>query len=226
MKGAMVFSLGGSLIYPKEIDVDYLKKFRKLILDGVSAGKRFGIVCGGGSICRYYMEKGKEIRTLENEEVDRIGIGVTRANAWFVRELFGSIAHEEVIIDYSKDLQTDKSIVIGAGWKPGCSTDKDAVLLAEKYNADTVVNLTNVDYVYDKDPRKFDDAKPFEKMTWSDFKGIVGGKWKAGMNLPFDPVAAQLAEELSMKVVIINGNEIANLKKFLSGEAFKGTVIQ
>ena len=75
MKGAMVFSLGGSLIYPKEIDVDYLKKFRELILDGVSAGQRFGIVCGGGSICRYYMEKGKEIRSLENEEVDRIGIG-------------------------------------------------------------------------------------------------------------------------------------------------------
>ena len=63
-------------------------------------------------------------------------------------------------------------------------------------------------------------------MTWSEFKGIVGGEWKAGMNLPFDPVAAELAEKLGMKVVIINGKDVDNLKAFLAGEKFKGTVIQ
>jgi uridylate kinase len=225
MKDAIVLSLGGSLIYPKEIDVSYLKKIRTLILKFVDEGKRFGIVTGGGSICRYYIKKANEVLALDTAQNDRIGIALTQTNGQLVRELFGDKAHDTVVCDYSKKIKTDKPIVVGAGWKPGSSSDKDAVLLGIDFGAKTVINLTNVDYVYDKDPRKFKDAKPIQKATWAEFKAIVGDKWEAGMNLPFDPLAAALAEKEGIQVVILNGNDLANLEKYLAGEDFVGTVL-
>lgn len=221
----IVLSLGGSLICPEEIDIAYLKKFRELILAAIKQGKSFGIVCGGGYSARYYIQKANEVHALEPLQNDQIGIALTRANGQLVRELFGDEAYEDVIIDYSKKIPTDKKIVIGAGWLPGCSTDKDAVLLAKMFAAKTVMNLTNVDYLYDKDPRKFSDAKPLNKVSWKEFKKIVGGEWKAGMNLPFDPVAAALAEKEKMSVIILNGANLPNLEKCIEGKEFSGTVI-
>lgn len=225
MTEMLILSLGGSLIYPKEIDVTYLKKFRALILSSVRQGKTFGIICGGGAICREYINKANQIVPLQPLQNDIIGIATTRTNGQLVRELFGDEAYKWVVIDYNKKIPTDKKIVIGAGWLPGCSTDKDAVLMAKMFDAKTVINLTNVDYVYDKDPRKFSDAKPIRKATWKEFKKIVGGEWKAGMNLPFDPVAAALAEKEKMRVIVLNGADLANLENCLEGKVFVGTVI-
>ncbi len=225
MSNTIVLSLGGSLIYPKEIDVDYLKKFRQLILALVDKGMNFGIVCGGGHIARELINKANEVIPLNTLQNDILGIAGTKANAQIVREIFGDFAYKEVIIDYNTKIKTDKPLIIGAGWEPGCSTDKDAVLLAVKLGAKTIINLTNIDYVYTKDPRKFADAKPIMKTTWKEFKAIVGGEWKAGMNLPFDPLAAALAEKNAMTVIIINGKPLNNLENYLSGKKFKGTVI-
>lgn len=225
MNDMLVVSLGGSLICPKEIDVQYLKEFRTLILAAVKKGKRFGIVAGGGFIAREYIKKANEVITLQPIQNDIIGIAGTRTNGQLLRELFGTLAYEEVIIDYSKKINTTQSIVIGAGWLPGCSTDKDAVLIAKLFDAKTVINMTNVDWVYDKDPREFSDAKPIKKATWKEFKAIIGSEWKAGMNLPFDPVAAALAEKEKMKVIVLNGKNLKNLENYLSGKEFVGTVL-
>ncbi len=222
----IVLSLGGSLIYPKEIDVAYLKKFRALILSYITKGKKFGIVCGGGYPARDYIKKANEVLSLHSVQNDMIGISVTLANAQLVHELFGDHAYADVLRSYDQEIKTQKPVIIGGGWKPGCSTDHDAVLLALQVGAKTVINLTNVDYVYDKDPRKFSDAIPIKKTTWKDFKVIVGGEWKAGMNLPFDPVAAALAEKEKLRVVVLNGNNLDNLEKYLSGKEFVGTVIE
>ncbi|MBI5073355.1 UMP kinase [Candidatus Woesearchaeota archaeon] len=221
----IILSLGGSLIYPKDIDVAYLKQFREIILSLVSHGKRFGIITGGGWICREYLRKANEITPLHTFQNDMIGILTTRTNAQLVREIFGDTAYKDVVIDYSRKIVTDKPIIVGAGWIPGSSTDKDAVLLAQQLGAKTVINLTNVDYVYDKDPRKFSDAKPIKEISWNDFRKIVGGEWKAGMNLPFDPIAAALAEKDKMKVIVLNGNNLSNLQHCLAGKNFVGTVI-
>jgi uridylate kinase len=226
MKEIIILSLGGSLIYPKEIDVQYLKKFRTLILSYVAKGKRFGIITGGGWICREYIKKANDVVPLQNSQNDMIGILTTRANAQLVREIFADLAYNSVIIDFSTHVETDKPIIVGAGWVPGSSTDKDAVLLGKMFHAKTIINLTNVDYVYTKDPRKFSDAKPIKKTTWKEFKQIVGGDWKAGMNLPFDPIAASLAEKEKLRVVVLNGSDLANLENYLAGKEFVGTVIE
>ena len=221
-----VISLGGSIIVPKEIDTDFLKKFKKLIVDFVKKGHRAVIVTGGGYTCRWYNAAAEKVnKDVANEDLDWIGIKSTKVNAELVRAIFGDLAYEEVIDDPTKPIKTDKQIIIGSGWKPGFSSDMDAVYLAINFKMDAVINLSNIDFVYDKDPSKFDDAKPLEKMTWEEMKAIVGDKWIPGSNLPFDPVATKLAADNGIKVVIAKGTDLDNLKKILEESDYKGTTI-
>jgi len=85
--------------------------------------------------------------------------------------------------------------------------------------------LTNIDQVYDKDPRKYKTVKPLKDLTWNEYRKICGNKWVPGMNLPFDPIAAKYAQKNKIKVVILNGKKIKNLKNYLDGKSFKGTII-
>ena len=117
-------------------------------------------------------------------------------------------------------------MVVGGGWKPGWSTDYVAVVLGKQLGAKRIINLSNVDYAYDKDPNKYSDAKPIKKMTWDELTGLVGTDWKPGMNSPFDPVACKLAKDIKLKVIICNGHDLDNVGKILDGKEFTGTVIE
>jgi uridylate kinase len=98
------------------------------------------------------------------------------------------------------------------------------VLLAKNYKANAVINISNVSYVYDKDPKKFANAKPLQNISWKKFGKMVGNKWSPGLNTPFDPVASRKAEHFRLKVIII-GKDLHNLENFLLSKPFKGTVI-
>lgn len=52
-----------------------------------------------------------------------------------------------------------EKILIAGGWKPGFSTDYDAVLLTKTYGFDMIINLTTIDMFMKKDPNKFKYAK-------------------------------------------------------------------
>lgn len=220
-----ILSLGGSLIVPEDIDVEFLRKFRLLVLKYIKKENRIAILCGGGKVCRNYQDAAKKIVDITHLDADLIGIMATRLNAEFVRAIFSEYAYEKVIYNPTEKIKTSKKILIGAGWLPGCTTDNDSVLLAENLKAKTVINLTNVDYVYDKDPRKFKDAKPITEVSWKKYIGIIENKYKPGMNVPFDPIASKKAQKLKLKVIILNGKNLKNLEKCLKGKVFNGTVI-
>jgi uridylate kinase len=114
---------------------------------------------------------------------------------------------------------------VAAGYRPGNSTDYISVLLAKEFGAKKIANLSNIDFVCDKDPRKFSDAKKIKEIRWEDFQKIVGDKWDPGANVPFDPVASKHAAKAELEVAIMNGKKLNNFKKYLSGEKFIGTVI-
>ena len=219
---ALVISLGGSIIVPAGIDSDFLKRFREIILGLEQA--RFVIICGGGKICRNYQNAAKEMAGISKEDLDWIGIQATRLNAELVRSIFGETAYKKVIHDPHEEIDNSKRIVIGAGFEPGSSTDLRAVQMAERFNAGKVVNMSNIDYVYDDDPKKNPHAKKLTSITWADFRKLVGSEWAPGLNMPFDPIASKEADKLGLEVVII-GNEISNLKRVLKGESYNGTTI-
>lgn len=222
-----ILSVGGSIIIPKTgFDIAFLKKFRSLILSEVKKGEKFILVIGGGATCRDYQEALKKTSKVSNIDLDWLGIHSTWFNAEFVKMLFVGYVYSEVIKNPTEKIKTNKSIIIAGGWKPGCSTDKDAVLLAENFGAREMLNLSNIDYVFDKDPNKYKNAKKIEEINWKEFrKNIVGYKWVPGKNVPFDPVAAGLAEKLGLKVGILKGTDLAEVKKALTGKKFKGTLV-
>jgi len=214
--------VGGSIIVPDKIDINFLKKLNKLIRSHLKKYK-FVIITGGGKIARNYQNAAKAITKLSGEDLDWLGIQATILNAHLVRSVCKDVAYKKVITNPTVKIRFD-NLLIAAGWKPGCSTDTDAVLLAENLKAKTVINMSNIDYVYNKDPKKHKTAKPLERISWKQMKGLVGSKWKPGLNLPFDPIATKKASLLKLKVIVM-GNSLNNLKNFLDHKKFKGTII-
>ncbi len=225
MPKTIVLSLGGSLIVPNGIDIDFLKKFRQTIEKCIKQNCRFAIYCGGGMLARSMQKAASEIAQLNNRELDIIGIGATKLNALLLKSIFKNDAEGFIVHNPNSRLRFSKKVLIASGWLPGCSTDYDAVLLAKNLGITEVVNMSNISYVYDKDPRKHKDAKKIEKIKWKDYLKLIGDKWEAGMNVPFDPIAAKEAQKSGIKVVIIGG-DLKNFENLLGERKFRGTLIQ
>jgi len=225
MKETIIISLGGSLIVPNEIDTKFLLEFQSLILRHAKRHK-FIIICGGGRTARKYQEAARKTGNPSSIDLDWIGIHATRVNAQLLHALLGKKAYKRIIKNPTERVAFKEQILICAGWKPGFSTDYDAVQLARSHKAKKIINLTNVDYVYTKNPKKFRDARPIKEMAWKYFRKIVGNKWNPGLNAPFDPIASKLAEKYEIKVIIANGKNLGNLEKILHGKEFIGSVIE
>lgn len=231
-KNIVVISLGGSLIVPKHIDWEFLKKFRQLIISEIKKGKRFAIITGGGYAAREYIEAASKVTRLSAEEKDWMGIHATRMNAHLIKTLFIKYAHPRINknprtkVDLKDHFAKGEKIMVAAGWRPGWSTDYVATIIAQRLGAKTLINLSNIKYACDKDPNKFKDAKKIEKIDWAGFRKIVGNRWDPGLNAPFDPVASKLAQEINLKVIITDGRDLENLKNIFAGKKFAGTVIK
>lgn len=225
----VILSLGGSLIYPDHgIDIIFLRKLNAFIRKHVALGRRFFIVCGGGNVARYYQDVAKGIiNSLAGDDVDWLGIHATRINAHLVRTIFADLAHPRIVENYTKKLKNvNEPIVIAAGWKPGWSTDYCATVLARDYGASTIINMSNIEMLYTKDPNKYSDAKAIPRITWDQFAKYSGDKWVPGTRVPFDPIATKLAAKLGLTVIITNGKNLDNLDNIIAGKKFVGTVIQ
>lgn len=227
----IIMSIGGSLIVPPSgIDTKFLSNLNKFVRDQLAkhTNRQFFLVVGGGATARHYIDAGEAVigHELTRDDLDWLGIHVTKLNAHLIRTIFRDVAHRYIIKNYEIIRKAPEQVVIASGWKPGWSTDFDAVLLCEDYGARTVINLSNIDQVFDKDPKKFPDAKPLTKVSWDEFRKLVGDEWVPGMNAPFDPIASKKAQELGIKVIVLNGNNFENLQNYFDGKEFKGTVIE
>ncbi len=227
----IIISVGGSMIVPNEdLAAPFLIAFNDFIRNQLTHDLKlqFFLVVGGGATARTYRDAGRDVvgHELTLDDLDWLGIHATRLNAHLLRTIFQDIAHPQLITDYSIIHKATNPVVVAAGWKPGWSTDYCTTLLCEDYGIKTIINLSNIPQVYDKDPNKFKDAKPKEKMTWKDFQGLVGDTWSPGMHAPFDPIAAKKAEELGVSAAIISGNDFKSITNYLNEKKFVGTIIE
>jgi uridylate kinase len=214
------------LIVPDAIDTIFLRNFRELILRKVKQGLSFYIITGGGKLARNYQDAARAARgDLPVEDVDWLGIHSTRLNAQLMRTLFMEEAQARIVKNPTRGIHANRSILIGAGWKPGRSTDYCAVMAARKLGAHKLVNLSNIDYVYDSNPKDNPNASPLPKVGWEEFRKLIPTEWDPGLSSPFDPVAAREAHEHHLEVAVINGGNLSEFEKYLDGESFTGTVI-
>ena len=223
-----VISLGGSIVAPDQVDVPFLKDFYSLISDFINEDekRRFILVVGGGGPARSWQNAYREISAnVKDEEADWVGIMATRLNAQLIKAIMGDWCNQPEITDPSKAGPFTARVLVAAGWKPGFSSDYDAVLLAEEFGAETVINLSNIKQVYTDDPKKNPGAKPLDTISWDDFKVLVGDEWTPGKNVPFDPVATRHAAKINLKVICAAGKDLPNLRLILEGKPFLGTLI-
>ena len=227
-----VLSVGGSIVAPDKPDFDFLDKFSKTIRTWLSqdSSRKIIMVIGGGAPARDYQNAYRKVCDLrkapaKNDEADWIGIMATRLNAQLVKAVFEDLCPNPVVYDPTTVDMFGGQILVAAGWKPGFSTDNDAVVLAERFSGNLVVNLSNIAKVYTDDPKKNPEARPIDSISWEDFIKIVGTEWVPGKNTPFDPIASQRAQKAGIKVICAAGKDIENLENILNGKDFKGTVI-
>lgn len=225
-KKPIVMSIGGSLVVPNGgPDATFLKAFDTLISAEVKKGRKFVIVVGGGKTARHYIDAAKKVHKVLPEDLDWLGIHATRLNGHLLRTIFRKFAHPVVIKNPLRmPIKWKGDIVIAAGWKPGWSTDYVACRIAKKIGADVIVNGSNIDHVYDDDPRVNKNAKAVNEMKWADYRKMVGDTWDPGLSAPFDPIASKFSHRHKLKVAVVNG-DVKNMKKVISGEEFKGTVL-
>lgn len=223
----IVMSVGGSLIVPDQIDTKFLASLKDLITTETANGRRFIIIAGGGKTARRYQDAAADVATLENEDLDWLGLHATRLNGHLLLTIFRDLAHRVMVTnpDDVLDMPEDAALIVAAGYRPGASTDLRAIQIAERVGATKVINLSNIDYVYTADPKTDPNATKIEDITWAEFRKLIPAEWGPGLNSPFDPVAAREAEEKNIEVASLNGTKLLSLKNYLDGKTFTGTRI-
>ena len=229
-----ILSVGGSIIVPEKPDTTFLSEFVSMCISWLKSDKnnRLILVAGGGAPARVYQNAYNEVAEktglgAQANSADWIGIMATRINAQLLKACFGDYCKNDVVYNpTSENLAFDGQVLVASGWKPGFSTDTDAVYLGEKFDGKTIVNLSNIEKVYTDDPRKNPDAKPLDTITWTDFRKMVGDEWTPGKNCPFDPIASKKAQKLGMTVICAGGKNIANIKAILEDKEYIGTTIK
>lgn len=207
-KDDIILSLGGSLIVPKTIDLKYLKSFKKTI-EKYMPKFRFTIVCGGGHTARIYMDAISALGTNKNTKKDMIGIASSKINASLIMNLFHDTKSKEYLITPKKPT---KDITISAGNKPGYSTDADAAMWAVAASKKLIINLTNIDHVYDRDP-KIKGAKKIKRIKIKEYLKLFNNTFRPGDHVPFDQVAAKIAAKNQIKVIITKGDNLESILK-------------
>ena len=228
MSNLTVVSLGGSIISPDSVDHEFIKQFRKIVMEFLQEDttRKLIIVTGGGAPARIYQNACREIiESPKSDDLDWIGVAATHLNGQLIKAVFHDICFDPLVTDPTSDISFSGKVLIAAGWKPGFSSDNDAVILAEKFGADRVVNLSNIKKVYTADPKLDPEAQPLDHIGWSGFRTMVGDTWIPGSNVPFDPIAAKKASELGLQVITAEGRNLSNFKEILVAGEFEGTTI-
>lgn len=226
-----VLSVGGSIIAPDKVNsaflADFIKAIKKYLSDNPEDKLIF--VCGGGAPARVYQQAYREVldpSEQDNNAQDWLGIKATHLNGELVKAVFGNLCKDKLVIDPTDpSIKFEGKVLVAGGWKPGFSTDTDAVYLAKRFGAKKVINLSNIAKVYTDDPRKNPDAKPIDTISWADFRLMVGDEWVPGKNTPFDPIASKLAQEADITVICADGRNTENTVAILTDKPFVGTVI-
>lgn len=225
-----VISLGGSIIAPDSVDIEFIRSFKAVVSEYLEGdpGRRLILITGGGAPARAYQKAYRDVMPAHGRSGDAqdwIGIAATRLNGELMRGVFGECCTDAVVTDPSAEFPFTGRVLVAAGWKPGFSSDFDAVMLAERFSAGTVVNLSNIAKVYTADPRLVPQAVPLDRISWNEFRKIVGDEWVPGKNAPFDPIATARAAELGLTVIVAAGHALSNLRNILLDLPFDGTVI-
>jgi len=224
---AVVVSVGGSIFLgPDGPDAARARPVAAVLREAARHQPVLAVV-GGGSTARRYIEAARALGEHE-AALDDLGIALTRANA---RVLLAALpeAYPTIPTSFVEAVTAAKAypVVLMGGTHPGHTTDAVAAMLAEYARATRLVIATNVDGVYDSDPKANPGAKFLTRLAASDLvKLTIAGPQRAGSPGVVDPLASKLIARARIPTFVVNGNKHEELAKALAGKPFHGTVVE
>ncbi|MBE6811934.1 MAG: UMP kinase [Ruminococcaceae bacterium] len=212
----------------KGIDNGTVRSVCSVIKKCADEGLQIGIVVGGGNFWR-----GRTSGEMDRVTADSIGMLATVMNSLALCDGLHQIGCEACVMTsvdmvrvaepYSKNkaehhLNRGRVVIFGGGTgSPFFSTDTAASLRAIEINADILFKATNVDGVYDKDPRKFADAVKYDTLTQDE----VLEKHLGVM----DSTAAAMCSDNNLPILVFNLNDPENIYRAVHGENI-GTIVK
>lgn len=221
----VVVSIGGSIIDYE--DVAFLKRLGRTLRDAGREVKLY-IVAGGGKFSRLYISAGRDLGADERY-LDWMGIRATRVNAMLLSAAIGEDANPYPPTSYSDAISRAKKagIVVMGGTRPGRTTDGVAARLAQKVRAKRLINATDVDGVYSRDPKRYRNAKRIGSMSHDELIAISAGtEGKAGPTIVFDAVGSRIAKRAGIPLLVLDGKDLSSLKSAILGKRFSGTIVR
>lgn len=220
----VVVSIGGSIL--DYGDTAFLKRLGRT-LSGVSRTVKLYIVAGGGIFSRFYIKAGRELGAKERL-LDSVGIRATRINAMLLSAAIGKDANPFPPASYSQAIGVGKEsrIVVMGGTRPGRTTDGVSARLAEKVSAKRLINASDVDGVYTKDPKHHRDARRMTSLTYDElieFSRITKGR--AGPTAIFDIIGARIIRKARIPLLVLDGRDLVSLRGAILGRRFRGTTV-
>ncbi len=223
----VVVSMGGSVLFRDDSDRRYLEELADLLRE---AGRTRPLIvtAGGGRTARTYIHLGRELGLTE-VELDEIGIDVTRLHARLLAARIGHPCPSRIPGTVAEAVHESRhaSPVVMGGTEPGHTTDGVAAMAAVRLRAARLVNATDVDGVYDRDPHASSGARRLDSLSWTEFRAMIAAatSTEAGQHFVFDRFGAELLARAHLPLYVVDGRSLADLRGAIEGSPFRGSRI-
>ncbi len=210
------------------LDFDKVEKVCKSVKDTYDMGVEIAIVVGGGNFWR-----GRSSGKMDRTRADHMGMLATVINSLALAdglEQLGANVRVQTGIEMIKiaepyirnkavrHMEKGRIVIFGCGTgNPFFSTDTGAALRAAEIDADIIFKATNVDGVYDSDPKTNPNAKKYDKLSFMDVLS-------QGLHV-MDSTAASLCMDNDIKILVFNLDDPDNITRAAGGES-SGTIVE
>ena len=212
------------------IDPKVISRLAREVIETQQAGAEVALVVGGGNIFR---GAGLAAGGMDRVTGDHMGMLATVINALAMQDalekrgararVMSAIKINDVCEDYIRrrairHLEKGRLVIFAAGTgNPFFTTDSGAALRAIEIGADLLLKATKVDGVYDKDPKKYQDAVRFDKLGYDE---VIARNLQV-----MDTAAFALCRDSDMPLRIFDMAQPGDLLRILRGENI-GTLVQ
>ncbi len=227
----VLLKLSGEVLAGKNktgFDFDVVHTVCEAVKKCVDMGVEVGIVIGGGNFWR-----GRSSGNMDRTRADQMGMLATVINSLALCDeltQLGTPARVMTAVNMPafadlftkreavKSLENGEIVIFGCGTgSPYFSTDTAAALRAAEIGADIIFKATNVDGVYDSDPKTNPNAKKYDSLEFIDVL-------RDGLHV-MDSTAASLCMDNKLPILVFNLNDPENIVRAINGESI-GTIVK
>jgi uridylate kinase len=212
-----VVKIGGSLLFTtdQQYELTRYKEYAQLIQQVKNQGHEIILVVGGGSLAKSLVEKGQQLGG-KRDALDYLGIAATWVSAQLMITALGEVAYPVPVMTEEQllALQQDGRLLVLGGLEPRQSTNAVAARVAELTQSEVLLNVTDVEGVYDCDPKQSDQAKLLTRLTVTELQNIIASLTSEPGTYPlFDKRALEIVQRSGVEIWFVSGLNTSNILK-------------